>query len=142
MSKKNRAGQAVTRQLSGLDRLARWLARRSRLARSVIAGLVALVLTGALGVFIYGFLFALPSGSLNIASLKPTDLVTGLLVVLAVIGLALYWVGWRVLIGFDFGETALEPGRPAAIWVLIGVAVLIITVLIAVINTLVALSPS
>jgi|GEM_PF-946950 hypothetical protein len=142
MSKKNRAGQAAAHQLSRLDRLARWLARRSRLARSVIAGLVALVLTGALGVFIYGFLFALPVGSLNIGSLKPADLVTGLFMVLAVIGLVLYWVGWRVLIGFDFGETALEPGRPAAIWVLIGVAVLVITLLIALINTLVALSPT
>jgi hypothetical protein len=142
MSKKNRTGQAATRQLSRLDWLARWLARRSRLARSVIAGLVALILTGALGVFVYGFLFALPADSLNIGSLKPMDLITILLVVLAVIGLALYWVGWRVLIGFDFGETALEPGRPAAIWVLIGVAVLVITVLIAAINTLIALSPS
>lgn len=142
MSKKNRAIQAATRQESRLDTLAHWLSQRSRLARSMIAGLVALVLTGALGLLIYGLLFSLPVGSLNIGSLKPMDLITVLLIALTVIGLALYWIGWRVLIGFDFGETALKPGRPAAIWVLIGVAVLVVTALIALINTLIALSPT
>ena len=142
MSKKNRVSRTSSGPQSRLGALARWLARRSRLVRLLIAGLVALVLTGSLGLFIYSYLFSLSPGSLYIGSLKPLDLVTILLIVLFIFGLAFYWIGWRVLVGFDFGETALEPGRPAAIWVLVGVAVFAVTLVVVIINTIIALLPS
>src|SRR5437868_15234287 len=112
--------KAVARHKPALDRLAEWLARQSRLVRSIIAGLIALVITGAGAIVLYGFLISLPSGSLNIGSLNPGSILLIGLVALVIVGFVLYWVGWRVLIGFDFSDHPVQPGRPAALWVLFG----------------------
>lgn len=123
-----------------LDHFAHWLGTRSRLVRSIIAGIVALILTGALVLISYGLLLSLSSNDFaDYVSLHP-EILTIILVVLVVVGMALYWVGWRVLIGFDRGETVLEPGRSAAIWVIFGVVVLIVVVLFAVLSVADALS--
>ncbi len=138
MSKKS----VVPRRKAVVDRLAGWLAHRSRLVRSIIAGLIALVVTGAGAVLLYGFLIALPSGSLNIGSLSPTDILLIGLIFLVVLGFVLYWIGWRVLIGFDFGDRPLEPGRPAALWVLFGVIALALTVILVSIYAITAMGPA
>src|SRR5437016_3652190 len=111
--------KAVARK-SAVDRLADWLARQPRLLRSILAGLVALAVTLVIALIVYGFLISLPPGSLNIGSTSSYDVVTIALSLLVVLGLVLYWVGWRVLVGFDLGDTPLRPGRPAALWVLAG----------------------
>jgi hypothetical protein len=136
MSKK-----AVARPKPALDRLADWLARQSRLVRSIIAGLIALVVTGAGALLLYGFLISLPSGSLNIGSLKPGDILLIGLIALTVIGFILYWVGWRVLIGFDFSEHPLQPGRPAAVWVMFGLIALIATLILVTVYAITAVAP-
>ena len=118
--------KAVARHKPALDRLAEWLARQSRLVRSIIAGLIALVITGAGAIVLYGFLISLPSGSLNIGSLNPGSILLIGLVALVIVGFVLYWVGWRVLIGFDFSDHPVQPGRPAALWVLFGLIALLV----------------
>jgi hypothetical protein len=137
MSKKIKAAQL--HRPSTLDRFAVWLGQQSRLTRSFLAGLVALSVTGAIALVIYSVLMGLSAGNYTMYVLSRVDILTVLLVVFFIIGLALYWVGWRVLIGFDLGETALQPGRPAALWVAFGLIVLVVTVITTALVTLSAL---
>jgi hypothetical protein len=44
--------------------------------------------------------------------------------------MAFYWVGWRIMIGFDRGDTVLEPGRAASLWVIFGLLVLIMMLIL------------
>jgi hypothetical protein len=125
-----------------IDRLASWLARRSRATRLVIAGLIAVGLTGVTAYLVYGFLISLPLSSLSIGQTTPWDYVMVLLVVLVIAGFVYYWIGWRVLIGFDFGDTPLIPGRPAALWVMFSLAVFALTLCLIALYTMVAVSPA
>ena len=136
MSKK-----AVARPKPALDRLADWLGRQSRLVRSILAGLVALTVTGLVALLFYGFLLNIPPGSLNIGPVNPGNVLTVGLIALSVIGFVLYWLGWRVLIGFDNGENALQPGRPAALWVLFGLAALIVTIILVTVYVITVMTP-
>jgi hypothetical protein len=136
MSKK-----VVTQSKPGLDRLADWLGRQSRLVRSMLAGLVALSITGLVALLFYGFLLSVPPGSLNIGPVNPGNVLTIGLIALSVIGFVLYWLGWRVLIGFDYTETPLQPGRPAALWVLLGLLALIVTVVLVVVYVVQVITP-
>jgi hypothetical protein len=129
------------RPKSAVDRLAEWLARQPRLVRSILAGLVAMAITLALALAVYGFLISLPMGSLSIGSTSMSDIVTIALSALVVFGVVLYWVGWRVLVGFDMGETPLKPGRPAALWVLIGIIAFVITLIVVSIYTVTVIAP-
>lgn len=123
-----------------LDNFAGWLGSKSRLARSVIAAIIALILTGALVLVSYGILLSLSSKELAAFLSDHPETLSVILVVLVIIGMALYWVGWRVLIGFDRGEAVLEPGRSAAIWVIFGMLVLLMVVIFAILTVADALS--
>ena len=52
--------------------------------------------------------------------------------VLAVGGLFIYWVSWRLLVGFDMGDEPLTPGRVAARWVMLGMAVFLVSLVASV----------
>jgi hypothetical protein len=125
-----------------IDRLANWLARRSRATRLAIAGLIAVGLTGVTALLLYGFLIALPPGSLNIGQTTPSTYLMVTLILVVIVGFVYYWIGWRVLIGFDFGDTPLTPGRPAALWVMFSLAVLVFTLCLIALYTLSAIAPT
>lgn len=86
----------------------------------------------------YGSLFNVAPDRLNFGPVSGTNLPLVMLVVLTIIGLVFYWVGWRVLIGFDSEETPLEPGRPAALWVMLGGFVFILVIVGAAVSALLA----
>lgn len=109
-----------------IDRLADWLGHRSRPIRTLIAGGVAVVLTIALALTLVGMLLNTPPERLSFGPLDASGVATALFVFLVVAGFAFYWVGWRVLIGFDFEDSPLQPGRPAALWVMLGILLLIV----------------
>jgi len=143
MTKKAAVSRPAARQVPNplVDRLAEWLARRSRLTRLLIAALIALILTGALSLFLFGYLFAMPSGTFNVGPINPSSILTITLVALAILGVVFYGIGWRVLVGFDVGDDALRPGRPAALWVLFAIIVLFGTLCLLVFFTAIAVAP-
>jgi hypothetical protein len=143
MTKKAAASRPAPRQVPNplVDRLAEWLARRSRLTRLLIAALIALILTGALSLFLFGYLFAMPTGTLNFGPFNPSNVLTITLLILAVLGIVFYGIGWRVLVGFDLGDETLRPGRPAALWVLFAIIVLLGTLCLLVFFTAIAVAP-
>jgi len=112
-----------------IDRLADWLAARSRPARILIGGGIALAFTIALALTLYGLLFNANPDQLTFGPVNADNLSILLLCFVVGAGFAFYWVGWRVLIGFDFEQEALRPGRPAALWLIIGLAVLALTLI-------------
>ncbi len=126
----------------GLERFAGWLGRQPRLIRSVLAGLVALTITGLVALLFYGFLLNAPPGNLNLGPINPDNVLTAGLISLSVVGFILYWLGWRLLIGFDSGETALQPGRAAALWVLFGLAGLVITIILVIVYVITVIAPA
>jgi hypothetical protein len=109
-----------------IDRVANWIGRRSRLTRTIICALISLVLTISLTILIYGTFFSLDPRRLNFGPINVNNLPFFTFLILAVMGYAFYWAGWRVMIGFDMEDTPLKPGRPAAIWLLMGVAMFIL----------------
>ncbi len=121
------------RHVHMLDRVARWIGRRSRLTRTVICAAIALVLTVSLAILIYGTFFSLDPRRLNFGPINATNLPFVTFLLLALIGYTFYWAGWRVMIGFDMEEAPLQPGRPAAIWLLMGVAMFILMTAAAII---------
>jgi len=123
-----------------LDHFAKWLGSKSRLVRSVIAAIIALILSSALVLASYGALLSLSSKELAVFLSEHPETLSVILVFLLIIGIGLYWVGWRILIGFDRGETVLEPGRSAAIWVIFGMLVLLTVVIFAILTVADALS--
>ncbi|MCC7207098.1 MAG: hypothetical protein IT323_07330 [Anaerolineae bacterium] len=118
-----------------------WLARRSRAVRVLLAVVVATVLTGAIALLLYGVLFQLPPAQLVLGPINGQNILTVTVTALALGGLAIYWVSWRLLVGFDLGAEPLTPGRAAARWVLLGLAVFLITVVAATLALLNALGP-
>lgn len=143
MTKKSAASRPVAHRQSTptVDRLADWLARRSRLTRLMIAGLIAVILTGSLSMFLFSYLFAMPTGTLFFGPFNPSNILTIALLALAVLGLAFYGIGWRVMVGFDMGDESLRPGRPAALWVLFAIIVLFGTLCLVVFFTAIAIAP-
>ena len=134
MSKANKmAGTSfnrAARRQTAIDNLAGWLARQSRLIRSLIAAVIALVLAGVVALIIYGLVLEISPGSYTYFTLNRFNILTGLFGFCVVLGLVFYWVGWRLMIGFGFGEASLEPGRPAALWVIFGLVVLITSLIV------------
>jgi hypothetical protein len=110
-------------------------------ARLLIAALIAVGLTGVTALLLYGFLIALPPGSLSIGQTNPSDFLVVALILVTAAGFVYYWIGWRVLIGFDFGEEPLVPGRPAALWVLVSLAILVFTLCLVALYALSAVAP-
>lgn len=112
-----------------LDRIANWLGRRSRSQRAVICGLIALVFTLATGAALYGSLFNVDPSRIKFGPINVNNLPFFIFLGLALAGYAFYWAGWRVMIGFDFDEHPLQPGRPAAWWVIFGLMILVFCVI-------------
>lgn len=144
MSKANRSGVAqhnlaAERRQSAIDNFARWIARQPRLIRSLLAASVALILAGAVALIIYSLALQISPNSYTYFTLNRFNLLTGLFAFCVVLGLVFYWVGWRLLIGFGFWGTILEPGRPAALWVLFGLVVLVTSVILLVMVLIAAL---
>ncbi len=120
----------VPRATPPIDRIGAWLGRQSRLVRTLLSSGVATVLTIALALILFGTLFNTVPDRLTFGPFNANNLPFILFVFLVVAGILFYWVGWRVLIGFDFEETALNPGRAGALWVMLGGAVLIAVILL------------
>jgi len=114
--------------LRGLAGFAARLANLSRSVRIVIAALMALIFTAAAALLVYNVLFRIRPDRIT----DTQALLTGTLIGLAAFGFGLYWLGWRLLVGFDFGETPLQPGSAAALYVLLGLLTLILMVGLAV----------
>ncbi len=89
MTKKAVVSQPVARRATPpmVDRLAEWLAQRSRLTRLMIAGLIAVVLTRSLSIFLFGHLFTMPTDSFYFGPFNPFNILTVILLLLAVLGL-------------------------------------------------------
>ncbi len=129
--KKQRLKAAPKRSTStkrpALDRITDWLGRRSRFARVLICIGVAAVLTVDLSALLYGALLNANPNKLNFGPLNADNLSYALLFFVVIAGFALYWLGWRTLIGFDLDNDPLAPGRMAAVWTLLGLVAFILT---------------
>lgn len=119
-----------------LDTLGVRIARLPRLLRMALAALVSAVITGAIGISAFTLLFQLPVNQL------PENILTLMLIGLAAVGVVMYWVGWRVMLGFDFEEEPLQPGRAAVLWLGFGVLVLIVAVVLSIVAALEATGPA
>jgi len=122
-----------------IDRLGSWLSQRSRLVRTVIAASIALVLTAALVLLVYAYLLNVGPDSLSRYLGEHLELITIGLIIFTIIGLGFYWVGWRLLIGFDLSDETVEPGRGAALWVMFAFFVLITMLVMMIFTTIAAL---
>lgn len=124
-----------------VDRVQQWLTRRSRLTRVILAVVVATVLTGAIALLLYGVLFQIPPSQLVFGPVNEQNIFVVSITVLVVAGLFMYWVSWRLLVGFDLGSEPLIPGRAAARWVQFGLAVLLVTFVAGAVALINALGP-
>jgi hypothetical protein len=109
-----------------IDQAANWLGNWPHALRVVLNLVISAGLTGVVGVGLFSLLFRLPPESL------PLNTTTLVLIGLSVIGIVLYWVGWRVLIGFNWEATPHRPGRAAIVWILFSLFVFIATAAIAI----------
>jgi hypothetical protein len=124
-----------------VDSVQQWLARRSRLTRVILAVVVATVLTGAIALLLYGVLFQIPPSQLVFGPVNEQNIFVVSVTVLAVAGLFIYWVSWRLLVGFDLGAEPLILGRAAARWVLFGLAVFFVSFVAGAVALINALGP-
>lgn len=113
MSKPPKMPVKAAQRLDLLSRFAHWLDRRSRSVRILIAALAALLLTAVIVLILFNSFFRIRPADLDVT------LANALLLGTAIFGLALYWLGWRLLVGFDFGESPLRVGRAGALYVLL-----------------------
>jgi hypothetical protein len=141
--RKNRLKPIPTAQLRRrkppIDRFGVWLGQRSRLVRSLIAIGVAMTLSIGITLALYAALLNANPSRLTLGPLSADSVPLILLVFVVIAGMAFYWVGWRVLIGFDFEDESLEPGRPAAWWVLIGAAAFVLALTFGSVQLILAL---
>jgi hypothetical protein len=112
MSKQKRVSAKAAPQVDLLTRLAQWLGRRSRALRIVLAALAALILTAVIALLLFSLFFRTRPDQIDVA------LANALLLGTAIIGMAFYWLGWRLMVGFEFSETPLQIGKAAALYVL------------------------
>jgi hypothetical protein len=124
-----------------LDTLATRLNGMPRLVRMLISGLIAALVTGVVGVTLFSGLFQIPPERLRFWFITPDNVGTVLLTVLCVVGFFLYWVGWRVLLGFDFGDDPFTVTRAGALWVVFGVLVFVAALAWSIVSTLIATGP-
>jgi hypothetical protein len=110
-----------------IDRLGGWLSRQPRLLRSFLAGFVAISLAGTIALLEYSYLLTVPPSNPLFSVMDDPNLLLINLIILTVLGIALYWIGWRLMIGFDLGNTPFHPGRSAAIWLVVGLLVFLTT---------------
>src|SRR5689334_23074494 len=108
-----------------IDRAADWIGKQTRPIRSFLAAFVALTLAGTAALLEYNYLVQVEPGNPLFSMMENPGFLLVNLIILAVLGLVLYWIGWRLMIGFDSGDTPLKPGRAAAVWLLVGFLVFI-----------------
>jgi hypothetical protein len=113
MSKPKRISAKAAPKVDLLARLATWLGRRSRALRIVLAALAALILTAVIALLLFSLLFRVRPDQIDVA------LANALLLGTAIAGVAFYWLGWRLMVGFEFSETPLQIGKAAALYVLL-----------------------
>jgi hypothetical protein len=112
MSKQKHVSAKAAPKVDLLTRLAQWLGRRSRALRIVLAALAALILTAVIALLLFSLFFRTRPDQIDVA------LANALLLGTAIIGMAFYWLGWRLMVGFEFSETPLQIGKAAALYVL------------------------
>ncbi len=112
MSKRKRASANAAPKIDLLTRLATCLGKRSRPLRIVLAALAALILTAVIALLLFSMFFRARADQIDVA------LANALLLGTAIIGAAFYWLGWRLMVGFEFSETPLQIGKAAALYVL------------------------
>jgi hypothetical protein len=120
-------------QGSLIDRWVEDIGQLPRLVRAILAAITATAITVLIGLLIYSIADRVDAP--EILQLAPV-----LLISLAGAGLALYWVGWRVLIGFDFEEAPLKPTLAALIWAVLGLVLLVIEIGVAIVFFMQSLS--
>ncbi|HRE47166.1 MAG TPA: hypothetical protein PLD47_05525 [Aggregatilineales bacterium] len=116
-----------------------WIARRRRPTRIVLAAVLALVMGFAGAVLVFGILFSIDAE--RFAGIDPYTLNTVIVLGMIAFGFFCYWIGWRVMVGFDFEETPLQPTRTAALWVLFVAGFAFVVALLSLIAVAVAFSP-
>jgi len=112
MSKQKHVSAKTAPKVDLLTRLAIWLGKRSRPLRIVFAALAALILTAVIALLLFSLFFRTRPDQIDVA------LANALLLGTAIIGMAFYWLGWRLMVGFEFSETPLQIGKAAALYVL------------------------
>ena len=117
-----------------------WRADRDS-PRVILAVIVATVLTGAIALLLYGVLFQIPPSQLVFGPVNEQNIFVVSVTVLVVAGLFMYWVSWRLLVGFDLGSRATYARSAAARWVLLGLAVLLVTFIAGAVALITALGP-
>jgi len=132
---------ALAARVHPLDRAAGWIGRRSRFVRTLICGWIALIFTVGTALILYRALYRTDPRKLTSGVLTLANLPWFVFIFLAVLGYAFYWAGWRVLIGFDFDDHPLQPGRAAAVWVLFGAVLTVMFVMGVVYSAVDALQP-
>jgi hypothetical protein len=131
-----------TRRSSAIDQLAAWLGSLSRMIRALLAGIIALSITGSAGLFLFSLLIAINPEDLNIGPINQDNIVGIIFMLLLLLGFVMYGVGWKLLIGFDLNATPLKPGRAAAYWFLTGLAFLFMTILMLLVAAVGASAPT
>lgn len=135
----SRAGKSST---SIVDRLADWLTRRPRPVRSAIAIAITVLLSGSIAMLMYGYLIGLPTGSLNIGSFTPATAVTVMTILIIVATSGLYWLSWRLLVGWNDEERAIPSARGAALWVMFAIVVLVVIAVVMSLQAFTATRPT
>jgi hypothetical protein len=121
-----------------VDRLAAWLARCSRPIRAAIAIAITVLLTGTIAMLLYGYLIGLPVGSLYFGLFTPSTALTILTVVVVVTAGSLYWLSWRLLVGWNDDERAIPAARGAALWLIFTIVILIMIAVVMVLQVIAA----
>src|SRR4051812_48587246 len=88
-SSPNAVPSAVENRLP-IDRLAAWIGKQSRLIRSVLVALIAIILTGTIALLEYNYLLSVPATNPLFTVMDDLNLLLINLVILAVIGIGFY----------------------------------------------------
>jgi hypothetical protein len=90
----------------------------------------------------YGYLIGLPTGSLNIGSFTPATALTIMTILVIVAASGLYWLSWRLLVGWNDEERAIPTARGAALWVMFAIIVLVVISVVMSIQAFTATRPT
>ncbi len=116
------AKKKKTAPLNPLDALVARLNTWPRVLRIVLNTLVALLITGLAG-----------SALFQLMGLQAGDNATPLILITMAFGIALYAVGWSLMVGFDWNlDTPWQARRAAIYYMIAGLVALLVTILLIV----------